>query len=120
MLVFAFSMILGFFIAKKIKEGQGLEEIKLKNHLIICGWNFSTGQILSRLEQDKKRTGKAARNCTLAVIEKKGLLTILNKDPVIASIIYKNISAELCKRLIKSNKDILKLTTTFSLALEGD
>jgi voltage-gated potassium channel len=42
-----------FFIAKKIKEGQGLEEIKLKNHLIICGWNFSAEQILSRLEKEK-------------------------------------------------------------------
>jgi voltage-gated potassium channel len=33
--------ISSFFIAKKIKEGQGLKEIKLKNHLIICGWNFT-------------------------------------------------------------------------------
>ena len=43
-----------------------------------------------------------------------------SKDNTIAAIIYYNIAAELCKRLIKSNKDILKLTTAFSLALEGD
>jgi len=49
--------ISSFFIAKKIKEGRGLEEIKLKNHLIICGWNFSAEQILSRLEKDKKKAG---------------------------------------------------------------
>jgi voltage-gated potassium channel len=49
--------ISSFFIAKKIKEGRGLEEIKLKNHLIICGWNFSAEQILSSLEKEKKKVG---------------------------------------------------------------
>jgi voltage-gated potassium channel len=34
-----------------------LEEIKLKSHLIICGWNFSAEQILSRLEKVKKKIG---------------------------------------------------------------
>jgi len=63
---------------------------------------------------------RAVRPCSLAVLQKEELLKILDKDSTIASIIYKNISAELCKRLIKSNKDILKLTTAFSLALEGD
>jgi voltage-gated potassium channel len=49
--------ISSFFIAKKIKEGRGLEEIKLKNHLIICGWNFSAEQVLSSLEKQKKKVG---------------------------------------------------------------
>ncbi len=56
----------------------------------------------------------------LAVIEKKDLLQICDKDPRIGSIIFKNIARELTRRLVKSNKDILKLTTAFSLALEGD
>ena len=38
----------------------------------------------------------------------------------VGSIIYHNIATVLTQRLIKSNKDILKLTTAFSLALEGD
>jgi CRP-like cAMP-binding protein len=63
---------------------------------------------------------KAVKNCTLAAIQKKELLNIFNQDLAIASILYYNIAAELCKRLIKSNMDILKLTTAFSLALEGD
>ena len=62
----------------------------------------------------------AIRTCTLAVIQKQALLSVLNTENTMASIIYKNISAELTKRLIKANKDILKLTTAFSLALEGD
>ena len=63
---------------------------------------------------------KATLPCTLAVIQKKALLSVLDKESLMAAIIYKNISAELTKRLIKANKDILKLTTAFSLALEGD
>jgi CRP/FNR family cyclic AMP-dependent transcriptional regulator len=62
----------------------------------------------------------ALKSCTLAVIEKADLLNILEKDPKIGSIIYKNIATELTNRLIKANKDILKLTTAFSLAIEGE
>ena len=58
--------------------------------------------------------------CKLAVIEKKDLLQICDKDPRIGSIIFRNIARELTLRLVKANKDILKLTTAFSLALEGD
>lgn len=62
----------------------------------------------------------ALKSCTLIVIEKSDLLNILRKDPKIGSIIYKNIAAELTHRLVKANKDILKLTTAFSLAIEGE
>ena len=57
--------------------------------------------------------------CTLAVIEKKDLMKILETDHQIGLIVYKNIAGELSKRLDKANQDILKLTTAFSLALEG-
>lgn len=63
---------------------------------------------------------RATQPCTLAVIQKKDLVNALNKNPLIGSVLYKNIAAELCNRLIKSNRDILKLTTAFSLALEGE
>ena len=63
---------------------------------------------------------KAIQSCILAVIQKNKLLSFLNKDPVIASSVYKNIASELTNRLIKANRDILKLTTAFSLALEGE
>jgi len=63
---------------------------------------------------------ESLKPCKLAVIEKKDLLQICNNDPRIGSIIFKNIARELTLRLVKANKDILKLTTAFSLALEGD
>ena len=50
--------ISSIFIAQKIKEGRGLEEIKFKDHLIICGWNYSAEQILSKLEKEKKKIGR--------------------------------------------------------------
>jgi CRP-like cAMP-binding protein len=79
------------------------------------------GEMALFLEKPERSASiKALRNCTPAVLQKEELLKILSKDHTIASIIFKNIAAELCKRLIKSNKDILKLTTAFSLALEGD
>ena len=43
------------FVARQIKEGRGLEQIKLKNHLIICGWNFNGEQILSSLLKHSKK-----------------------------------------------------------------
>ena len=57
--------------------------------------------------------------CKLAMFEKKDLLNVFDNDADIGSKIYKNIAAELVERLKKANKDILKLTTAFTLALEG-
>ena len=40
------------FVARKIREGKGLEEIKLKNHILLCGWNPQGEQILNTLERE--------------------------------------------------------------------
>lgn len=61
----------------------------------------------------------AIKPCQLAVLQKKELLEILKSKPKIGATFYKNIATELTFRLIKANKDVLKLTTAFSLALEG-
>jgi voltage-gated potassium channel len=50
--------ISSIFVTKKIKEGRGLEEIKIKNHLIICGWNFNAERMLSIFEQKKMHIGR--------------------------------------------------------------
>jgi len=68
---------------------------------------------------ERSATVKARKRCKLAMFEKKDLLNIFDNDADIGSKIYKNISAELVERLKKANKDILKLTTAFTLALEG-
>ncbi|MFA7057122.1 MAG: ion channel [Candidatus Cloacimonadales bacterium] len=37
------------FIDQKIKERKGLNKIKLKNHIVLCGWNHSANRILKFL-----------------------------------------------------------------------
>jgi CRP-like cAMP-binding protein len=79
------------------------------------------GEMALFLENPERSASiRVIQSCTLAVIQKKELLMVLDKDPLIGSVIYKNIAIELTNRLIKSNRDILKLTTAFSLALEGE
>jgi len=41
--------IASLFVEKKIKEGKGLESIKEKGHIVICGWNQYTEELLSGL-----------------------------------------------------------------------
>lgn len=40
------------FIERQIRKGQGLESVKIKNHFIICGWNFNAEHIITTLEKD--------------------------------------------------------------------
>lgn len=37
------------FVAQKIKEDKGLEPIKEKNHIVICGWNRHTEDVIAWL-----------------------------------------------------------------------
>lgn len=37
-------------VTRKIKEGKGLQEIKLRDHILLCGWNRQAQDILSTFE----------------------------------------------------------------------
>jgi len=39
--------ISSILVTRKIKEGKGLQDIKLKDHIILCGWNNQGEHILS-------------------------------------------------------------------------
>ena len=41
--------IASIFVEKKIMEDKGLETVKFKDHLIICGWNQHTEEVLAGL-----------------------------------------------------------------------
>ena len=41
--------ISSIFVAKKIREGKGLEKITLENHILICGWNRKMEHIINSL-----------------------------------------------------------------------
>ncbi len=38
--------IASIFVEKKIKVGRGLETVKVKDHVVICGWNQHTEEVL--------------------------------------------------------------------------
>jgi CRP-like cAMP-binding protein len=70
-------------------------------------------------EPERSASIKALRSCLMATLTKKDLLSIIENNPITGMFVYRNIASELVKRLRKANHDILKLTTAFSLALEG-
>jgi voltage-gated potassium channel len=43
--------ISSIFVTRKIREGKGLQEIKIKDHILLCGWNIQAEQILGTLER---------------------------------------------------------------------
>ncbi len=44
------------FVTRKIKEGKGLQEIKTKGHILLCGWNTQAESILTTFEKEKTVT----------------------------------------------------------------
>ena len=41
--------ISSIYVARKIREGKGLEKIKFEGHIIICGWNEYSEALLESL-----------------------------------------------------------------------
>ena len=46
--------ISSILVTRKLKEGKGLQEIKLKDHILLCGWNNQGEHILSTFETEHK------------------------------------------------------------------
>ena len=42
--------ISSIFVTRKIREEKGLQEIKFKGHLLLCGWSDQAAEILNHLE----------------------------------------------------------------------
>lgn len=43
--------IASVFVTRKIKEGKGLEDVRDKDHIVICGWNESGLDVIRGLEK---------------------------------------------------------------------
>jgi len=50
--------VASIFVEKKIKEGKGLEAIKDKDHIIVCGWNRTAENLIDGILTHEKK-GKA-------------------------------------------------------------
>ena len=60
--------ISSIFTTKKIMEGRGLENLKLKDHIVICGWNSNVEKVLSNIAKLSSEGG----NVKIAMINDMG------------------------------------------------
>ena len=80
---------------------------------------FTFGEV-SLLNENKKRTAtvKANSECLVGRLNFEKLFNICEKDNKVGYQIMKNIAEIITKQLIRSNKNVLKLSTAFSLMVE--
>ncbi len=57
--------------------------------------------------------------CVMASITRTAFESVAEQDNELGKRVYRNMACELADRLRKANRDILKLTTALSIALEG-
>ena len=71
-------------------------------------------------DKDDRRNASvtAITECELAQLMSDDLLAICDEFPDIGYKVMKNLAKILCKRLVETNQNVLKLTTAFSLVLE--
>lgn len=107
-------LLMPLFEGSVDKQEKSLIRLSEKNYA------FFGEMTLFEDKPERSASVTALSACKLSVLQKREFLGILDQNPEIGSIVFKNIATELTRRLVKANKDILKLTTAFSLALEGE
>lgn len=75
---------------------------------------------MSLFHDGDRRTAnvKALSACRLAKILKNDLFRICDQHPTLGYKVMRNMCGVLCGNLVKANRNVLKLTTAFSLLLE--
>ena len=43
--------ISSIFVAQKIREGKGLEKLNISDHIVLCGWNSNTGNLMNSIHK---------------------------------------------------------------------
>ena len=71
------------------------------------------------IEEDGVRTAtvRTTSNSLIARFSKADFNNLIEKDSVLGTKLLMNIASVLCQRLRKTNDNVLKITTAFSLAL---
>ncbi len=46
--------VASIFVEGRMKQGKGLNKVNVKDHFIVCGWNYKTQEIIEELKVDKK------------------------------------------------------------------
>jgi voltage-gated potassium channel len=48
--------IASIFVERRIREGKGLQDVRLKGHTVVCGWNSHADSVLDGLEAENPGT----------------------------------------------------------------
>lgn len=67
---------------------------------------------------ERSATVTAINNCKLAIINRSNFTKVVEEDYHIGFIVFRNLARIISDRLRRANKDILKLTTAFILAIQ--
>jgi len=68
--------IASIFVDRKIREGKGLQDVSLRNHLVLCGWNKNAEGILEGLG---KITGKKQEVVLVNAMDSEEFQTLASK-----------------------------------------
>lgn len=107
------SLVLPEWIQAGQKQEKSLIRLSEKHH------PFFGEMAMFEDEPERSASIKAIQKCVMVTLSKDSIESVTEEDPRIGLQLYFNIASELVERLRRANKDILKLTTAFTLALEG-
>lgn len=63
-------------------------------------------------------TIKTHTECTVGIISREECIKLCEEDTLLGYLFMRNVAQAIARRLERANKDVLKLTTAFSLALQ--
>ena len=81
---------------------------------------ISCASEISLFNKDKRRTAtvKANSKCSIGKLKFTDLSEICNKNTKVGYQIMKNVGEIITKQLVRSNNNVLKLTTAFGLMID--
>jgi CRP-like cAMP-binding protein len=69
-------------------------------------------------KSERSATVTSVTDCRVAIIRRDDFAQLIDRDSEIGCMVFRNLARIVSDRLKKANKDILKLTTAFVLAVE--
>jgi CRP-like cAMP-binding protein len=100
-------------------SGSGMDQRdKMLNKLTADDHAFFGEMGLFDEKSERSASVIAKTRCSVAVLERNSFFQLAESDKEIGYVILKNILRIISDRLDKTTKDVLKLTTALSLALE--
>ena len=106
------NMTMAFSPDQVVNKDKSL--IKLSSKFYACFGEMA----LFEENSERSATVTAVNNCKLAIINRVDFTKLVEDDTHIGFIVFRNLARIISDRLRRANKDILKLTTAFVLAIQ--